>query len=71
MASCSRATRRQEVDSPVGVLALPVKVRGTRQSNTNHQKVLDLWKGGSRRPGAIFESVEAVASGPLRLLIRF
>jgi hypothetical protein len=24
---------------------------------TNHQKVLDLWKGGSRRPGAIFESV--------------
>jgi hypothetical protein len=26
-------------------------------SDINHQKVLDLWKGGSRRPGAIFESV--------------
>jgi hypothetical protein len=29
----------------------------TFASDTNHQKVLDLWKGGSRRPGAIFESV--------------
>ena len=27
-----------------------------RASNTNHKKVLDVWQGGSRRPGVIVQS---------------
>jgi hypothetical protein len=30
----------------------PIETR----SDTNHEKALDFWQGGSRRPGAIFQS---------------